>query len=499
MSEHLEIDELTTHGVADALVGSRSRIFDAEAEQALLVAHWCDLHGCDDEQDKARLRPTPGGERARQFGGDGTPAAWEFCCHELAVLLQVSSHSAAAYMRSVQNLRFRHPRLWEAVVDQRTVRFWQAREIATQCQTADLTESQAKWVDEEITPYVTSLPWGRVLDLLAAKTIEADPAAAEARWDADRRALFVKAGRTNEHGLRTLIARANAGDITYLVAMVDRIAAILEQNGDTAPLGVRRSSALAILGCPAQALKLLLEAEAAGNREDDYARAGAPEDPDTDGRADWDAHADLLALLRQAGSGRLAPQATVYVHLSLASLQGAGTGVARIEDEGAASLAQVTNLLRHSHVTIKPVIDLNDHLAVDCYESESVAERVRLRSPFEVSPFGTRSSRSCDRDHSRKYVPISRGGPPGQTTAANLGPLGRTWHRVKTHGNWIHLHPREGRYYWCSPHGYWSRCDASGTHFLGQSPAEAAPIRHLCGATQTASPMEDHLRALIAA
>lgn len=64
-------------------------------------------------------------------------------------------------MPSVQNLRFRHPRLWEAVVVEHTMRFWQAREIATQCHTAKLTRAQAKWVDQEVTGYVESLPWGR--------------------------------------------------------------------------------------------------------------------------------------------------------------------------------------------------------------------------------------------------------------------------------------------------------------------------------------------------
>jgi hypothetical protein len=67
----------------------------------------------------------------------------------------------------------------------------------------------------------------------------------------------VHAGRTDEDGLRTLVARATAGDVTYLVAVLDRLAGILAEGGDPRPVGVLRADALRILGNPARALALL--------------------------------------------------------------------------------------------------------------------------------------------------------------------------------------------------------------------------------------------------
>ena len=66
------------------------------------------------------------------------------------------------------------------------------------------------------------------------------------------------------------------------------------------------------------------------------------------------------------------------------------------------------------------------------------------------------------------YVPPDEGGPPGQTTPDNLGPLGRHHHRLKTHGGWRCAQPERGVYLWRSPHGHWACVDASGTHYLGR-------------------------------
>ena len=120
-----------------------------------------------------------------------------------------------------------------------------------------LDAAQAEWVDAETTPYITTLPPKRFLDLVEAKIIEADPEAAEERARAKALARFVHAGRVDEHGLRTLVARAHAGDVTYLVAVLDRIAVILAQRGDDRPLDVLRAEALRVLGNPARALALL--------------------------------------------------------------------------------------------------------------------------------------------------------------------------------------------------------------------------------------------------
>ena len=93
---------------------------------------------------------------------------------------------------------------------------------------------RARWT-ATTTPYLATLPWGRFLDLLEARIIAADPAAAEARREAAELDRFVVTGQSTEHGLKTLIAKATAGEVIYLVAMVDRLAQILELEGDSQP------------------------------------------------------------------------------------------------------------------------------------------------------------------------------------------------------------------------------------------------------------------------
>src|SRR6185503_817385 len=68
---------------------------------------------------------------------------------------------------------------------------------------------------------------------------------------------FVSTGQSDEFGLKTLIVRANAGEVIFFVAMCDRIAQCLLADGDTDPVDVRRSKAVGILAQPALALALL--------------------------------------------------------------------------------------------------------------------------------------------------------------------------------------------------------------------------------------------------
>ncbi|HSV38812.1 MAG TPA: HNH endonuclease signature motif containing protein, partial [Nocardioidaceae bacterium] len=103
------------------------------------------------------------------------------------------------------------------------------------------------------------------------------------------------------------------------------------------------------------------------------------------------------------------------------------------------------------------------------------------RFPFEVFPYGTLTSRQADKDHS---VPYDPGGPPGQTSADNLAPLGRRTHRLKTFApGWRHIRVGPRAFLWRTPTGYWYRVDPDGTHSLGK----------------TISVMEEHFGAFVRA
>ncbi len=183
-------------------------------------------------------------------------------------------------------------------------------------------------MDAAVAPYVDSLPWKPFTDLVAAKIIEADPAAAEARRVAESLARFVSTGQSDEFGLKTLIVRANAGDVIFFVAMCDRIAQCLLADGDTDPVDVRRSKAVGILAQPALALALLeRHAALAPADPDEPTRTSPPslrvEPCETCGRAA--AAPDPAAAPFPVDPDRLRPQATLYVRISAESLV-AGSG-----------------------------------------------------------------------------------------------------------------------------------------------------------------------------
>lgn len=282
---------------------------------------------------------------------------------------------------------------------------------------------------------------------MEAKIIEADPEAAQARALAKALERFVRTGQANEHGIGTLVARATGGDIVCLIAVVNRIAAILEQQGDDDLVEVRRSKALGILADPARALAIL----------------------------EWTPTAQPAAPAPSA-------KAVLHLHLSGEALR-TKHGVARVEELGPILLSQVAEFLRHTNVIVKPVIDLAGGMPVDCYEiPDRMHEVTKLRHPYEVFPWGTIGSRHADDDHSTPYKPPHRGGPPGQTHPDNLGPLGRRHHRVKTHApGWRHHQIHPGTYLWRTGTGHWYRVNHTGTHHLG---------KHI-------SPPEEQLRALV--
>ena len=166
-------------------------------------------------------------------------------------------------------------------------------------------------------------------------------------------------------------------------------------------------------------------------------------------------------------------------------------GAVRVEGLGPVTVEQAVDLLRHCHVRVTPVVDLHASSTADGHEvTGRIREIVELRSPIEVFPFGTRSSRRADKDHITAYVPLDEGRPPGQTAPSNLGPLGRYHHRLKTFGGWRYLQVRPGVFCWRSPHGHWARVDATGTHHLGRDPTRAKLVG--------GSLLEEHVRTVIA-
>lgn len=282
------IEELDGQGAADALAASHAARIEAEAAEFVLAAHWADLHNPETITSRrdGHGRVLPGTERARAYGADGTPLVAEFAAAELGCLLARSPLSAANLLRDALDVRHRHPRHW-ALLRAGQIAPWQAIEIARRTREAGLTLAQAHAVDARLDGYLGVLPWARFLRLVDAAVIAADPAGAEARRRLAEADQYVTVGQANEHGLKTMIVKANAGDVIYFTAMCNRIAAILATHGDTDPIGVRRAKAIGILANPARALTLLQQAAAAastGNNPDTTGTdtAGADTTSDTE-------------------------------------------------------------------------------------------------------------------------------------------------------------------------------------------------------------------------
>jgi hypothetical protein len=376
------IDDLSARDVLLAVEEARRKEMSAQAETLALAAHWCDLHG--EMTYDAEARVAPGDQELVGLGGDGTPDVEEFAAAEFGAMRHQHPMAARNLMAAALDLRHRLPRCWTAVHDLR-LETWVACKIATM--TRSLSRSAAAHVDAAIADHLESLPPGRLLALVEAKVIEADPERAEEARKQSERARFVRSTK-DENGLKTLIARASAGEVIVFEAMVDRIAEILAAQGDPDLIDVRRSKAIGILARPVAALRLLLEAaHDAGVPDEDAETELTGETTPGDGPT-------LHDLLQDTDPTVLRPPARLFVHLADDAVRGAHGGVARVEGYGAITVEQLREWLGHSHVTATPVLDLSNQAPVDGYEFPArIKEAAHQLHPADAFPWSVSEPR----------------------------------------------------------------------------------------------------------
>ncbi len=372
------------------------------------------------------------GTRPVRIGADGTALVDEFLPLEVATAKGISVAAATWLIRDVVNLKTRHPLLWFQAT-RGLVPMWRACQLAAEVARFDLTIEQAQELDERLAPKVPTLPWRRVLQLARGLITEIAAAKVTALQQEARTARFVRKLPTDDPGVAYLSARVDTADAIFFDAMVDRIADILADRGDTDLKDVRRATAIGILATPARAQLML--AEAAG----------------------------LTGARVRSTDPRLLPQAQVFVHVAEETLLRCA-GPARVEGVGALPAAMLKHLLGHTRVRLTPVIRPYTDIAVDSYEiPDPIRRQVLLRDKFEVFPYSSRTPREADLDHTVPYRP----GGKGQTRASNLGPVSRRPHRAKTHGGWHLEQPTPGVFWWQTPDGQRYRVGPHGTsrHF----------------------------------
>ena len=446
--------EATSNQLAALIRANHAELVERETRVLQLAAAWADVH----DLDPTGVEYRPLIERACAWGGPGTPAVSEYCAVELGALQGTGEIAARMLIADALDLRHRFPRLWRQV-QAGEVRAWQARKVAEA--TRALSWEAAQEIDDTLSGFLGQLAWPRFQRLLQAAILDADPeqAAERERRRREGRDVFAFDG---EDGLQTLVAKAASGDVVWFMAMVNRLADILQADGDLDPVGVRRSRAIGLLAQPARALQLLR----------DHSRP-AEEDPEPDADPEPDPHTsvDLEGPTDPLDPRLLRPQVVLHFHLSEASVQ-AGHGMVRPEHGEAITLAELREFLASTGcaVRVQPVLDPVGQAAVDEYEiPHRLRTSVRLRNPCDTFPYGVCTSAGMDLDHTVPYRPPDRGGPPGQTGLHNLGPLSRHHRRAVTHGRWQRRQPDPGTYLFRSPTGYVFLVTNHGTLDLGRT------------------------------
>ena len=247
----VELPAVGAARLAGLIEQNHAELKAAECRMLQLACAWADAHYLDSGGQEYQ----PLIQRACAWGGAGTPEVSEYCAAELGALQGTGMVAARALIADALDLRYRLPRLWDRVLTG-GVRAWQARRIAEQ--TRPLSWEACADVDHALSDVVGMMPWPRFAKILAATILEADPALAAERAERARVSQDVFSFDSAD-GLKTIVAKAAAGDVIWFLATINRIAEILAARGDTDPIGVRRARAVGILARPAEALRLLLE------------------------------------------------------------------------------------------------------------------------------------------------------------------------------------------------------------------------------------------------
>ena len=208
-----------------------------------LAAAWADCHGETTDPEQADRESSVLLDRFVRMGPLGTPLVAETCPSSLALAQRSSVAAARLLIGDAVNIRHRLPRLWERVKAGEMLA-WKAREVAHR--TSELSPVAAAAVDAVVTGQVELLAWGRFEKLLDATLLQVDEKTYQQRAARAAAQRDVRATQSGD-GLRTLVARVEAGDATAFLALVDRVAECLAEDGDEDPVAVRRSKAVGII------------------------------------------------------------------------------------------------------------------------------------------------------------------------------------------------------------------------------------------------------------
>lgn len=371
----------------------------AEIALAISLAEAADTYRVDEGAMCA------GADRLERGGADGTPLISEFLASELGPLLGLSPAATGWRIADTLNLRHRHPQLWRAFVGGE-VRWWPALQVARRCAEAHLGVEAARFVDRQVAAALAVQPRGRVLRNLDRLIVAADPALARQRADeaAAFRAVGVGPARDGHVALWGTLDAADG------LALDEALDAIADAMPAEVPRGHRRAAGLGEL-----------------------ARGAFGQDP-------LPRHVELIVRLDRPESPAATIDGSARCCASNSPICWRGRGT------------------RSARSSTRTRFEASDGYDIPGALRLAVTER----NPVDVFPFGTRSARGCDLDHT---IPFDHRAAPGagQTRYGNLGPLSRRAHRAKTHAGWSLAQRSPGVFEWASPAGYRYLVTPAGT------------------------------------
>jgi Domain of unknown function (DUF222) len=410
----VDLGELGADQTLTYLAASDRQIAWNEARRVEALGHFADLHATVPDAT------VPGMARLAPTGGDGAPEIDEFAVDEYAAAIGVTRGSAHGHLAVAMDLRHRLPQTY-AALGRGEIAMWRARMVAEQ--TRRLDRQAAADVDAQLADKLPRLGWRRLRDAVEAAAIDADPVGAEKAAEQAKPDRGVDVHPDDDHGLKRMGVTAEAADVIRFDAAVDYVADLLGKLGDGDPKAERRAKAIGVLANPHHALAL-----------QQAVRDGATTPPP------W---ADAM----------------VYVHFTRDQWESTRDGATTLEGAGPITAGRARDLLGHSHVTIRPVIDLEGMpTSDDRFARGRFRESVILKT--SDCPFP-----SCCSDARRGQIDHTIPTPRGPTHLGNLSPPCTPHHRTKTHGGWSLAQPVNGVYLWRSPTGRMYLVDRAGiTH-----------------------------------
>src|SRR5680860_558087 len=387
---------------SSVLVFARARRADADRAEADVLGAaviWAEQHP-PESIDQAATWISGGGDTGLPLAGPGAPLVAEFAIAEFALAIGRSTDSGRALIADAVELKYRLPKVW-ARIRSGELQSWRARRISQT--TLGLSMQAANFVDTQVAGFAHKIGVAALDRLVAEATARFMPdlAAENAEKAAEGRHFTVHHDQVCFNGTSRIEAELDLALDLDLDDALARGAESLKAGGSCESLDVRRSQAAGELARHQLALDLQTATD-----HDTGTGTGTDHDTET----------------TRSRRGPKPRQVVLYVHLSEEAITGSGSGdcldLARVENHRQVVTAdQIRGWCANpdTAVTVKPVIDLAEHIGVEGYEvptgspNRPPGSTTPARSPGAPEPPGSATATTSS--------PTPPGAPPVRATS----------------------------------------------------------------------------------